>query len=150
MGILDKIMGVTKKKEKSSLPDLDLNKGTESQGDRGKAGDTTPGLGGTGDLGSMTPHELPPTPSKSGETIHGYGHEDVKMERTGLNQEHQPFSRPTMHEQGYSAPAESSETKDMEILSSKLDAMKAQLEMINNRLSTIEMRMDEVKRRGGW
>jgi hypothetical protein len=149
MGILDRIMGVSKKKE--SIPDLDFGKGFGPEpGDDeiGGMGDTTPGLGGTGNLGSMAPHELPPTPSRPDEVIHGYGHEDVKMERAELRPEHQPFSRPTITEARYESSGVSS--KDIEILSSKLDAVKAQLEMINNRLSTIEMRIDDVKRRGGW
>jgi hypothetical protein len=147
MGILDKIMGVSKKKEKA-LPELDLGGGKET--DVGGIGDTTPGLGGTGDLGTMAPHELPPTPAGPEETIHGYGHEDAGMEPIGLKPERPAFSRPTMHEMGAPGVTERAGAKDLEVISSKLDAMKAQLDMINNRLSTIEMRMDEVKRRGGW
>ncbi len=155
MGILDKIMGVSKKKEKG-IPDLnfgsDTGKGPETG--IGDMGDSTPGLAGTGDLGNMAPHELPPTPAApADDTIHGYGHEDVKMEPAELKPEHSPFSKPTMHEPNAAAPIiheANTGAKDLEVISSKLDALKAQMEMITSRLSTIEMKMDEGKRRGGW
>ncbi len=156
MGILDKIMGVTKKKDKG-IPNLDFGSSSPQEPAAqgiGDMGDSTPGLGGTGDLGNIAPHELPPTPAApDDETIHGYGHEDVKMEPTSLNPEHSPFSKPTMQEPSAAAPIiheSNMGAKDLEVISSKLDALKAQMEMINTRLSTIEMKMDEGKRRGGW
>lgn len=148
MGILDKIMGVSRKKE--SIPELDFGKGFGSKSDDiiGGMGDSAPGLGGTGDLGSMSPYDIPPGPSGQNEVIHGFGHEDVKMERADLRPDRPSFSRPAMAEPSrYEGGVDS---KDIEIISVKIDAMKSQLEMINNRLSTIEMRIDDLKRRGGW
>jgi len=160
MGIMDKIMGMTKKKDKFELPKLDLGKepdiGAATHGmeptDLGGTGDATPGLGGTGDLGGtadlggMTHHEEAPQE----ETIHGFGHEDVKKDPTELRQhEQQSFSKPTMMQESR-PPEPAISTKDLEIISSKLDTLRATLEMINNRLSTIESQMNEQKRRGGW
>jgi len=79
----------------------------------------------------------------------GFPEDNFSLPPPGLS--HQP-----MHPRALSPPMQSSPranqdmlSKDLEIISSKMDALRATLEAINQRLSNIEREVFE-KKRGGW
>ena len=122
-------------KKKDDFPDLklglDLGKGV---GGFGK--DVTSGLGGTGDLGFRPETDI---------SLRGPGAETV-MEESKLT----PSPLGTSSFGGFSQPSPKADimAKDIEIISSKLDALRAQMEAVNQRLANIEAYMNDQKRRG--
>ncbi len=99
--------------------------------------DRTAGLGGTSDLGGFDQGqefpESPPSPE-------GFG-----LPPPGLS--YRPIP-PAARHPAAAMPTDTLQ-KDIEIISSKLDALRATLEAINQRLSSIEREVFE-RRRGGW
>lgn len=103
--------------------------------------DSTAGLGGTGSLGGF-------------DSTSGFGsppQDDFGLPPPGLSHQPmqpQPLSRP-VSPMVRQVPSSDILSKDIEIISSKLDALRATLEAINQRLSNIEREVFE-RRRGGW
>jgi len=109
--------------------------------------DSTPGLGGTGELESQPGLNKPPG------TAMDKGH-DVSM--TGPSYEgppesgdlkHAPLS-PMEHRAPSPAAPAAAPSRDIEVMSAKIDAIKANVESINQRLESIErMLMTQEKTR---
>jgi len=152
MGIMDKLMFWKKKDDFADLklPDVpkdqpvgqhDFGAGQGAPGASAPGtspGDTTPGLGGTPSLGERTSAPDYPT--------------NVEMTQPGYKEPE--FDAPPPRHGMAPAPAQSASgdmlSKDIEVLSSKMDALKASIETINQRLANMEQYMREQKRRGGW
>jgi len=128
MSILDKLK-FWKKKE--PFPDLNLDLG---KGGYGK--DSTAGLGGTGEM-DFKPTDI---------SLRGPGAESV-MEESRLTPS--PLT-PGYGGFGQPSPKADIMAKDIEIISSKLDALRASIDSINQRLANIEAYFNDQKRRGGW
>ncbi len=130
MSLLDKVKFW--KKDEPSFGDINMGAPIG-----GVQGDRTAGLGGTGDLGGFGVEQGYPGQAAP--------QEDFGLPPPGLS--YRPIPPPSRP-----APMAASSDmlqKDIEIISSKLDALRATLEAINQRLSNIEREVFE-RRRGGW
>lgn len=142
MGIFDKLM-FWKKSDSLGIGDFKgfgsetLPKDREfGTGGIGKfPQDQTAGLGGTPDL-MDTELKIKGTGFEGEMSQSGIG-EERSYEREGFAAPKQPRS--------YNMPESSG--KDYEIVSSKLDMLRAMLDSISHRLSVIER---EIQRKGGW
>lgn len=135
-------------KKEEPFPPLDLGKGGGLGMGTGLGGefggmDQTAGLGGTETLGSY------PTGSETTEpsiTITGKGFESGTLRSSPL-EEREGYARPrplTL------APAQDMVAKDIEIVSAKLDAIRAGIESLSMRMSTLEQDLQRLIRKGGW
>lgn len=123
-----------------------LEKGTRNASfdqEFGTAGDQTAGLGGTGSLGPM---QLPGGETMAEPvTITGQGFEGLKP--TQIEDRMEGYARP----RPIPAPFQPDiMTKDIEVVSAKLDSIRAALESLSARLSNIEQELQRQNRRGGW
>jgi len=126
MSIADKIMFW---KKKDSIDDFNLGLDNNNlDQDFGMSG----GFGGEGD---MARQQMPPV------------QQPVQQSAFQPSFQQQPVQPPVQQpiQQNYGA------SKDMEIISSKIDALRASIEGINQRLANIErMAMSELERKKGW
>jgi hypothetical protein len=134
MGFFDKLQ-FWKKKDPFDYSKL------EGGGDLGLGKDTTPGLGGTPDLGAMPGSSATGTYHEPGVTIQGSGYENLKP--TELDEPHQGYARPQA-----SQVAPQQGNKDLEIVSAKLDSIKAAIESLNLRIQNMEEEMKRMQRKG--
>ncbi len=118
------------KKDEATFGDINLDAPIG-----GLQADRTTGLVGTGELGGFAVDQGYPGQAMP--------QEDFGLPPPGLS--HRPIPPPSRQ-----APLQADMLqKDIEIISSKLDALRATLEAINQRLSNIEREVFE-RRRGGW
>jgi hypothetical protein len=129
MAVLDKLKFW---KKKDAFPSLDLGAGL-GKDVGGFSKDTTSGLGGTGELG-FKPTDI---------SLRGPGADTVFEE---------PKLTPSPMTPGYGGFQQQAKpdmmAKDIEIISSKLDAIRATLETVNQRLTNLENYLNDQKRRG--
>ncbi len=142
MGVFDKLK-FWKKEE--PFPSMDMGKGTELGMGQWGTNDQTAGLGGTESLG--------PFPSASettmpGMTITGKGYEGGGA---GLR------PSPLEEREGYARPrpmqiptGPDMMSKDIEIVSAKLDSIRSSIESLSMRMSTLEQDLQRLIRKGGW
>ncbi len=132
MSFLDKL-AFWKKKDSFDYSKL------EGGSDFGLGKDATPGLGGTPDLGP-----LPGGPSSHSEpstTIQGTGYKDLKP--ADLDEPHQGYARPSPSP---ATPVQGN--RDLEVVSAKLDSIKAAIESLNLRMQNMEEDMKRMQRKG--
>lgn len=145
MSFLDKLK-FWKREDPFHVDDMSY---TPPSADLGLGKDSTPGLGGTPDLGTgsgrfrSSGYQAPTGMGSAGE-MHGVGEHDYGLKPTSLEQE-QGFTQTQQR-----APGRSIDRRDMEVISAKLDAIRASLDSVNARLNTMEHELTELKRRGGW
>ncbi len=142
MGMLDKLK-FWKKKEGFPGLKLDLPLATGAGSGMGGFGqDATAGLGGTGQLGGMKETEI---------SLRGFGAETIEEQQGRLTPT--PLGGQS-YSGGFSQPQQAPRAdimaKDIEIISSKLDTLRATLDALNQRMANIEAYLGEQKRRGGW
>ena len=144
----------------------------------GIGGDTTPGLGGTGDLGGSPsgmssegfsqPQQAQQQPQQGAQPPEGSGaygqrysaeQDDSGIAMRGPSYEKPPESGDLKHAplspegrgQSGNEGAGGSGSRDAEIISAKLDAIKANIESINHRLESIErVVMNQERKRVQW
>lgn len=126
-------------KKRETFPALKLG-GDMGKGLGGFGQDATSGLGGTGELGFKPETDI---------SLRGPGAESIE------EQQQQPRLTPSPLGSSYggfgqASPKTDMMAKDLEIISSKLDTLRATIDSINQRLSNIEVYLNDQKRRGGW
>ncbi len=142
MGMLDKLKFW---KKKDAFPSLKLDIPQAAGAGSGMGGfgqDATAGLGGTGALGGMKETEI---------SLRGFGAETIEEQPARLTPA--PLGGSSYgggFGQPQQAPRADIMAKDIEIISSKLDTLRATIDSINQRLANIEAYMNDQKRRGGW
>lgn len=145
MGVFDKLK-FWKKEE--PFPPLDLGKGGGLGMGAGLGGefggmDQTAGLGGTESLGPFPSGSETTEPSI---TITGKGFESGTGLRASPLEEREGYARPRMTP----APVQDMVSKDIEIVSAKLDSIRAGIESLSMRMSTLEQDLQRLIRKGGW
>lgn len=136
MSVLDKLMFWKKKDEFS---DIGLDIGKDVGGSGMSLGKADTGFGAQGDLG------LGSTPEPN------FGAQPPRQPSTpSFQQPPQQFAQPSFQQQSHN---DYSVSKDIEVISSKLDALRAGIESINQRLANIERIAygeQEQQRRRSW
>ncbi len=117
-----------------------LEKGHEPEHGEEFGADPTAGLGGTGTLGPLPSDEAMAEPV----TITGRGFEGLKP--TQIEERREGYARPQPMP-SYGRPDVIG--KDIEVVSAKLDAIRAGLESLNARMMNIENELQRLVRKGG-
>ena len=130
-----------------------MEKGADLGLDRefGTAIDPTAGLGGTGALGTFPEDTMDPGMGMSSgrgfEAGTGGGAGSGGMRQTSLEDRNEGYARPRPMQM---TTAQDMVSKDIEIVSAKLDSIRSTLEALNMRMATMEQELQRLVRKGGW